>query len=60
MVDVFLNLGMLAMIGIAMAIPVLLLARYTQTDEPLGNRHIGLFARGLGKGKVIERHDNHD
>ena len=59
MVNVLLNLGMLAIIGIAMAIPILLLARYTRSDEPLGNREMGLFARGLAKDKDT-RHDNHD
>ena len=60
MVNVLLNIGMLAIIGIAMAIPILLLARYTRTDEPLGNRHIGLFARGLKEGKDTQPHNNHD
>ena len=43
-----------------MAIPTLLLVRYTRTDEPMGNRFIGLLARGLGKGKDIQRHDKND
>ena len=42
-----LNLAMFVMIGGAMAIPALLLARYTRPDEPWGVRSTGLFVEGL-------------
>ncbi len=50
METVLINIGIFFLIGLAIALPYLLYARYTRADEPLGNRFLGFFVGGfLGK-----------
>ena len=46
-ITVSVNLLMFSLIGGAIALPVLLLARYTRPDEPHGARPLGFFVEGL-------------
>jgi hypothetical protein len=47
METVLINIGIFLLIAVAIALPVVLLARYTHRDEPAGNRFLGLFLGGL-------------
>jgi hypothetical protein len=47
MATVLISIGIFFLIGLAIAVPVLLLARYTRADEQWGNRFFGLFVEGL-------------
>ena len=45
--DALINLGIFALIGLTLALPVILYARYTRDDEPGGNRFLGMFVDGF-------------
>ncbi len=47
METVLINIGIFALIGLSMALPYLLYARYTRGDEPMGNRFLGFFVGGF-------------
>lgn len=55
METVLINIGIFFLIGLSMAVPFLLYARYTRADEPLGNRFFGLFVAGLRGRKGNDR-----
>ncbi len=47
METVLINIGIFALIGLSLALPYLLYARYTRRDEPMGNRFFGFFIGGF-------------
>lgn len=47
MTTVLITILIFVHIALAIAVPVLLLARYTRAGEPWGNRFLGLFVEGL-------------
>ena len=53
------NLGIFVLIGLAIAVPVLMLARYTRAAEPWGNRELGLFLEGLREGEDRDSNAHH-
>jgi hypothetical protein len=55
MASVLISNGIFFPIGLAIAVPGLLLARYTRVEEPWGNRLLGLVVEGLRVGEIGDR-----